>query len=233
MGLRDEERLVLYLLGGEKCAWCGIPIRYADMEVEHIIPKSLAGEELGEVLKLHGLSQDFDLDSIRNLVPSCRKCNGDKAARVPPEKPIITMMLESAAGREPVIVEESKTEITRRDLSVAVAKVEIAAKRHAKDGKVQEMLAKLYESLKTAEKSDGAADDLVTVDIHPAMSLLWGPKDRWKLVHSSSPAVAVVSDGTRTGVTGTHITYMCSRCGSYGPWDGIRCITCGNKEAPD
>jgi HNH endonuclease len=233
MPLKDEVRLVLFLLGGEKCAWCGVPIRFADMEIDHIIPKSLAGDELRDALNLHGLPEEFELDSVRNLVPSCRKCNGDKQARVPPDRPIITMMLESAAGRERTVLEEAKAEITRRDLSVAIAKVEIAAKNRAGDPAIEELLGSLEKVLKDAESSQGKADDLVAVAIHPAMSLLWGSTDRWKLVRSSGPDVAVVSDGKQVGTTGTHITYQCSHCRSYGPWDGIRCLTCGNREAPE
>ena len=45
------------------CAYCGIPLKIKDMQVDHLVPVYTGG------------SHDFD-----NLMPSCRSCNSYKRA---------------------------------------------------------------------------------------------------------------------------------------------------------
>jgi hypothetical protein len=45
------------------CAYCGKTIKYEEMQVDHIIPKKLGGN-----------------DNFENLNPSCRRCNHYKRA---------------------------------------------------------------------------------------------------------------------------------------------------------
>lgn len=49
------------------CGYCGTPIKYQDMQVDHIFPKS-------------GMTQNrknkpANIDDISNLMPTCRSCN--------------------------------------------------------------------------------------------------------------------------------------------------------------
>ena len=48
------------------CAYCGKEINYKDMQVDHIRPKREWVEALVE---------DYDINCIENLNPSCRRCN--------------------------------------------------------------------------------------------------------------------------------------------------------------
>ena len=48
------ERLALFKLWGEKCAWCNEPLVFSRMEVEHLVPKHMTGDELKKVLELQG-----------------------------------------------------------------------------------------------------------------------------------------------------------------------------------
>lgn len=47
--------------------------------------------------------------------------------------------------------------------------------------------------------------------------------------------VRVVTDGTRAGMTSVSgdPSWICSNCGNRGPWNGIVCMSCGNREEPD
>src|SRR5690349_6060838 len=81
------------------CVWCERPIAFLEMEVEHLIPKSLAGEDRVAALAIHGKPPTFDLFAEENLAPSCRRCNGEKGTRTPPLAPRITLLLELAAER--------------------------------------------------------------------------------------------------------------------------------------
>lgn len=65
-------RAALYIEHDGKCFYEGLPIRFQDIQIDHIIPKYLEGsEELIKKLKTLGLPEDFNINSIYNLVP-CR-----------------------------------------------------------------------------------------------------------------------------------------------------------------
>lgn len=66
--------------------------------------------------------------------------------------------------------------------------------------------------------------------LHPALELLYG---KWRLAEALSDQVARVTDGERLGYTGTDISFMCGNCGSYGPWNGVICLVCGQRSEPD
>lgn len=56
--LLDRDRYQVYIKYGGRCAYCGQPITYKEMQVEHREPLSLGGA-----------------DSPENYMPSCRTCN--------------------------------------------------------------------------------------------------------------------------------------------------------------
>lgn len=92
-------RFAVFTVWPPKCVWGHEPITFKEMEVDHIIPKSLKGDELATVLDTHGLSSDFDLEAEENLAPTCGACNGNKSFRRPPASPGIKFLLEEAAER--------------------------------------------------------------------------------------------------------------------------------------
>ena len=47
-----------------QCAYCGLKIKYKDMQVDHLHPKCLSHYEPGK-----------NINRFDNLMPSCRKCN--------------------------------------------------------------------------------------------------------------------------------------------------------------
>lgn len=56
--LTKTEREEVYKKCHGHCAYCGQPIKYEDMQVDHVKPLRLNGE-----------------DAIENMLPSCRSCN--------------------------------------------------------------------------------------------------------------------------------------------------------------
>ena len=56
--LPDRDRYQVYTKYGGRCAYCGQPITYKEMQVEHKEPLALGGA-----------------DSTENYMPSCRTCN--------------------------------------------------------------------------------------------------------------------------------------------------------------
>lgn len=61
--MTKEKRLAVYNKYGGRCAYCGQPITYKDMQVDHIRPQRQGGT-----------------DEEKNLNPSCRRCNHYKRA---------------------------------------------------------------------------------------------------------------------------------------------------------
>lgn len=60
--LTKTEREEVYKKCKGHCAYCGIKIDYKDMQVDHVKPLRIGGE-----------------DSIENMLPACRSCNHYKA----------------------------------------------------------------------------------------------------------------------------------------------------------
>ena len=60
------DRQAVYKKYDGHCAYCGRPISFKEMQVDHFIPKNGWGE--------HGT------DDMTNLMPSCRMCNHYKRA---------------------------------------------------------------------------------------------------------------------------------------------------------
>jgi hypothetical protein len=94
-------RLALFEAWDEKCVWCGKPVFFDEMEVEHLLPKSLKGDARKTALADHGRDPDFDLNALENLAPSCGPCNRGKGKKLPPTAPIITTLLETAKEKAP------------------------------------------------------------------------------------------------------------------------------------
>jgi len=70
-------RAAIYVKYNENCAYCGEPLPYDDMQVDHMVPQSgykahIKGGLVPEKLKHLTPS---DLDHIDNLYPSCADCN--------------------------------------------------------------------------------------------------------------------------------------------------------------
>jgi hypothetical protein len=68
--MTKAERLKVYNKYNGHCAYCGKKIEYKDMQVDHIIPQ-----------RAHSLyKQEIDINDIKNMNPSCRRCNHYKRA---------------------------------------------------------------------------------------------------------------------------------------------------------
>lgn len=65
--ISPEERENIYLKYNKHCAYCGIEIKYSEMEVDHLIP--IYHFEMKPEL------QNKTPDCFENLMPSCRSCN--------------------------------------------------------------------------------------------------------------------------------------------------------------
>ena len=82
--LNGVERYAIWIAHSKRCAYCQEPLKYADLEIDHIIPRSLRKnpQELQNLIAQLSLDANFDLDSLENLLPVHGDCNSRKKARV-------------------------------------------------------------------------------------------------------------------------------------------------------
>ena len=82
-----SKRAAIWQAHERRCIYCTELITFADLDVDHIIPSHLKNkqDELAKLLNEYGLNNNFDIDSMLNLVPSHRHCNLQKRGRVLPK----------------------------------------------------------------------------------------------------------------------------------------------------
>lgn len=76
-------RQALWEAHGHRCGYCLNPLKFAEMEVEHIVPlafQDLPGEEWQITAKKNGLPPSFEFEAPTNFLPSCRTCNRRKGS---------------------------------------------------------------------------------------------------------------------------------------------------------
>ncbi|MFR8869150.1 HNH endonuclease [Paraclostridium sordellii] len=66
---RDLIRSALFIAYDGKCFYSGEPLRFKEMHIDHIIPKSIDNEKYIKIIKLLGLGSEFNINGLYNLVP--------------------------------------------------------------------------------------------------------------------------------------------------------------------
>jgi hypothetical protein len=157
----DFTRLALFEAWGERCVWCNRPLFFDEMEVEHLLPKSLEGDERSAVIAGHGRPADFDLESLDNLAPSCRPCNGRKGKRPPPNAPVVASVLDRAHESAPGI--RTTVEKFRGRRSLARALTIVRGQVQSGDEEALRRLREAAEEISTAlEATVGAGPTLLS-----------------------------------------------------------------------
>ncbi|SEG75543.1 HNH endonuclease [Paenibacillus sp. UNC499MF] len=82
----DIVRAALYLEYGGKCFYEGLPLRFKEMHIDHIIPESINNEELQGIISELSLPIDFKINSLYNLVPCFPNVNQVKNKNQYPHK---------------------------------------------------------------------------------------------------------------------------------------------------
>jgi 5-methylcytosine-specific restriction endonuclease McrA len=75
------ERIALWMAYSRRCAYCGEPIQFRELEVDHIIPASFETDpqKLGQLRSELALPLAFALNSLGNFLPSHGGCNSRKS----------------------------------------------------------------------------------------------------------------------------------------------------------
>jgi 5-methylcytosine-specific restriction endonuclease McrA len=82
--VREVERIAIWTAHSKKCAYCGEPIKYPDLEIDHILPQSIAKspDKLNQLISQLALPSDFSIFDLRNLLSVHRACNSRKGDKV-------------------------------------------------------------------------------------------------------------------------------------------------------
>ncbi|GHJ47108.1 hypothetical protein Cs7R123_44500 [Catellatospora sp. TT07R-123] len=91
-------RWSLFKAWDERCYSCGRPLTFPEVEIDHIIPRDTDPNRLADLIKLHGLHDDFHVDRPANLAPACSHCNSRKSNRDLLAALITTTLLDAATG---------------------------------------------------------------------------------------------------------------------------------------
>lgn len=163
-------RIGIWEAHGRRCVYCGELIRYADLEIDHVLPAFLADrpEELARLLSEYGLPGSFDIIELGNLLPAHRGCNSRKSGTVF-RKPAILFYLELAASRKARALHEAENAQRRSRGDRALAALDLALHRgELNASEVQDILAKTgaraagYEAIHAIQFSDKMVQGLLS-----------------------------------------------------------------------
>lgn len=63
-----------------RCAYCTNPLTLTSMQADHVIPEEMPEKvSLAEMLRLYGISEDYDIQGWQNRAPACATCNRTKS----------------------------------------------------------------------------------------------------------------------------------------------------------
>ena len=118
-----SERRAFWEAYGHACAYCGEPLRFREMHIDHIVPEYLAEKpaEWEIVRSSLGLSQDFDLRSYANLLPSCSACNSRKLASILSNTPVHLAQAGRKQNHVIALRDKIKVEIAADKLRIAIS----------------------------------------------------------------------------------------------------------------
>lgn len=76
---KQDRRILIWNKYGKKCAYCGNPIEFKNMQVDHRFPKTLTNwvNSAKVNISLADVYNDIpeNINHIDNLMPSCKRCN--------------------------------------------------------------------------------------------------------------------------------------------------------------
>lgn len=237
-----HERWAVFSVYGQHCYLCRCPIDFRSMEVDHILPEKLLDQrsELQEILKSFGLPSSFDLNNFGNWLPACRPCNQKKSSTRFEPIPLIQLELQRAkklAAKAKTVAEDG---VTNKKLSNAFATIERATdSEHLKPAEVAPLLASYLKTNPELKKL--VNEELLTTKL--VFDL--GSSETIAELRISAANTAVIAS---TGIQIVHgrfglgyippssnpdASFYCGHCGSLGPWNGARCMSCGYLDDGD
>jgi hypothetical protein len=222
------ETYAVWKYHGAACYLCEEPLRLQEATVDHFIPEHLEEkpEEFIEVRRLFNLDGNFLINDFCNWLPCHVKCNQEKGS-VP-----LRATFKAMATVEKLVRDAEKVRKIEQRIRADRRKDEILAKMMvAIEG---DTISK--EEILSALAAPELPDDEDIQVLRDEINLRVNP-NQWHIVQlDEDRELAMVSDGRLAGSTpigqNPHHSWECPFCGSYGPWNGARCLSCGHLSDP-
>ena len=117
--LSNFDKEALWICFDRKCWICKCHVEFSEMEIEHLLPKSLSRkpEKLAKIIREFGLPNDFDLFTMENLRPAHFTCNRAKSDNI---VPIIAFEIFRGRSRARAAVKHAKRLSKRSNVSRAL-----------------------------------------------------------------------------------------------------------------
>jgi hypothetical protein len=217
-----------------------MPVFYSDVQIDHVFPEDLLGdsEALEKVKSDYGLGADYNINGFENWVTCHQGCNLRKRNAVLPNAPQTLFTVAQLKQRAPKLESESKRYVTKKRAEEILGLLASALTAGSLTrGDVLELISDPPQVPIVSSEPEVAIRLSKNIELlvpnSPAASV---ESQGWK-IHSVTGNIAYVHDGRVGGVipnvANPHRSWQCSQCGFYGPWDGIICRTCGNREEPE
>ena len=214
----NAERYGVYTVHREKCYMCTEPVDLYSMQVDHIIPEALLDDpyELKSVLVSFGLSENFDIQSFENWLPSCARCNNRKRNRIFKPTPQIQLELEIAAEKSSDAKELAKKIVTSQVVSRAWNTIKRAADSGSLGKELEKEIQEFTQFHEAVREQDIAHEPIL---LSPLIEVI-SKKNGIRLVKGPY--------GIGGGPVGpdVHSSFRCPSCG-HTAWHGARCVVCG------
>lgn len=97
-------RNALFLAYERKCFYCAQLVAYRNLHIDHYIPESCSKIEIDRYIQNFGLSLNFTVLDLSNLVPACAGCNmtkSDKTAHL--KMPIASIQIANIQKKLPLV----------------------------------------------------------------------------------------------------------------------------------
>jgi len=95
-----DKRFALWRAHAGRCPYCGLPVRFLDMQIDHILPERLMSDpqQLARLKSEYVLEETFDLHDYGNWLPTHAGCNSRKGAIVP-DRNVALSWISLATGK--------------------------------------------------------------------------------------------------------------------------------------
>ncbi|WAJ28036.1 hypothetical protein [Antarcticirhabdus aurantiaca] len=205
------------------------------MQIDHVVPEHLLEkpEELKSYLEDLGLPADFKLNSYENWLPSCANCNNAKRGSKFKPAPIYLASLERASKKADKCRKIAAATVRDADIAKALSYLERAAASETNfDYSLLKPLFMAFceanpEAMRAMHKrtDPGKIEFITHLEQPPELAIAPNLTVRF------GDGIHIVTTPLGTGYVPKHETphssFYCGSCGSLGPWNGARCLSCG------
>lgn len=235
------QRWAVFQVHGARCYLNSEPIDLKSLQIDHIVPEHLLEKPdiLAGMLKELGLPSDFDLNSYENWLPACGPCNGQKRGRVFKPVPIHLASLDRAKAGADRCRQIEEAAIRKADVAKALNYLERAAEKDELEvDQLKPLILAFAESNRAAMRALLEDNKSLTTDFTLGLQVVpeFAIAPNFKVLYTAG-AIRIVQTphgvGYEPADPNPHHSFYCGHCGSKGPWNGTRCLSCGMMDDGD